>query len=269
MRSTSPTRATRAARWSTRRPSGSPSRCASPIRGAAPRRLRVDGRTERLGSGGAVLGPLARLRRRARRRQRLAPPRRGPAVGRLVDRARPRLDERRQGQRPAHHRRAVAQARRRDRARHLARRLRRRLACSAAGVLDPVAVAPEVRLPRRALPVPAVDGALRAEGPAARRAAAGARSALRRGRHGHARRLRGLGGAATWRRRGCGWRPPPGCAPAPPTICPRARCSAAAIRPTSSSRTGSRPSQHARLVPQGDVDGVGGSRVDERHVPER
>ena len=59
-------------------------------------------------------------------------------VRRLVDRARPRLHQRRQGQRPPHPRPAVAQARRRDRARHLARRPS---SWSRPMALDPVAVA--------------------------------------------------------------------------------------------------------------------------------
>ena len=69
-------------------------------RGAPPRACSIDGRTEVLGSQGAVLGPLARVRHRPRRRQRLPPPRRDPALGRLLGGARPRLDQRRQGQRP-------------------------------------------------------------------------------------------------------------------------------------------------------------------------
>ena len=95
-----------------------PSRCASPTRAAAARALLVDGRTELLGSGGAVLGRSRECdivlddanvsRHHAEVR----------ALGRLVDRARPRLDERRQGQRAPDRRPAVAQARRRDRARH-------------------------------------------------------------------------------------------------------------------------------------------------------
>src|ERR671934_141630 len=76
---------------------------------------------------------LARLRHHDRRRQRLPPPRRGAAVGRLVDRARPRLHERRQGQRPAHPRSPVAQARRRDRARDRPRHVRAGVAVA----LDP------------------------------------------------------------------------------------------------------------------------------------
>ncbi len=56
MRNASRTRARRATRWSTRPPSGSPSACASPTRAAAPRKLRVAGRTELLGSSGATLG---------------------------------------------------------------------------------------------------------------------------------------------------------------------------------------------------------------------
>ena len=79
-------------------------RMSEPLREPEPRRgtarLRVDGRTELLGSGGAVLGRSRDCRHRARRRQRLAPPRRGAAVGRLVDRARPGLHQRREGQRP-------------------------------------------------------------------------------------------------------------------------------------------------------------------------
>ena len=46
----------RATRWSTRPRTGSPSRCASPTRGAATARLRIGGRAELLGSGGATLG---------------------------------------------------------------------------------------------------------------------------------------------------------------------------------------------------------------------
>ena len=75
-----------------------PSRCASRPRGAGRRGC---------GSAGAPrcsvrrrgAGPLARVRHRARRRQRFAPPRRGPAVGWLVDGARSRVDQRREGQR--------------------------------------------------------------------------------------------------------------------------------------------------------------------------
>ena len=52
----SPARATTATRWSTRSPTGSPSRCASPTIAAAPRSCELDGRAELLGSGGAVLG---------------------------------------------------------------------------------------------------------------------------------------------------------------------------------------------------------------------
>ena len=45
----------------------------------------------------------------------------------------------------------------------------------------------------------------------------------------------------------------PACARDPPTTSRTARCWAAATRPTSGSRTPSRPRAHARLVPQGEV----------------
>ena len=69
---------------------------------AARAQLRLEGRRDpaRLQRRGARA--LARLRRRDRRRERLAPPRRGPPVRRRLDRARPRLHQRRQGQRAAH-----------------------------------------------------------------------------------------------------------------------------------------------------------------------
>ena len=111
--------------------------------------------------------PQPRVRRHARRPERLAPPRRDPAGRpRRLDRRGPRVDERREGQRPRDLRRRRASSRatasrwapptsasswsRRARARS---RLRR----------------PEVRLPARPLPLPAVGRAQRAEGPAPRR----------------------------------------------------------------------------------------------------
>ena len=110
-------------------------------------------------------------------------------------------------------RRAVAQARRRDRARHLARRPSSW--SSAVTALDPVAVAPQVRLPRRAVPVPALGGALGAQGPAPRRAttAAPARPTTRTP-PACTSPPRASAATATSARRGCGWRPRPGCAPA-------------------------------------------------------
>ena len=100
-----------------------PLREPDPRRGSA--RLRIGGRAELLGSEGAMLG---RSREAdivlddanvSRKHAEMRP------VGRLVDRPRPGLHERRQGQRPPRSsRRPVAQARRRDRARHLPRDLR-------------------------------------------------------------------------------------------------------------------------------------------------
>ena len=79
-------------------------RIAAPLREPDPRRasarLRIEGRTELLGSARRRARPLAGGRHRRRRRQRVPQARRDPALGRLVDRSRPRLDERRQGQRP-------------------------------------------------------------------------------------------------------------------------------------------------------------------------
>ena len=106
--------------YSTAGPDPEPLREPDPRRGRA--QLRIDGARELLGSRRRDARPLARLRHRDRRRQRLAPARRGAPFGRRLDRARPRLHQRRQGQRPPRSRRPVAQARRRDRARHLARR---------------------------------------------------------------------------------------------------------------------------------------------------
>ena len=126
--------------------------------------------------------------------------------------------------------------RRRDRARHVARDLRAGVESRRARSRRSRA---EVRLPRRPLPVPAVDGALRAEGPApqrrATRPAAGARL-RRRDRHAHRR----LGARPAAARRSCASAAAPGCARARPTTSPTERCSAAATRPTSCSRTRSR-----------------------------
>ena len=104
----------------------------------------------------------------------------------------------------------------------------------------------EVRLPRRALPVPALGGALGAEGPAPQRGATAATPAARglRGRHRACTSPpRGLGGDGDRRRaRSCGWRPRRGCAPAPPTI----SSDGAAARPR---RPGGHPARgHVRLV---------------------
>ena len=49
-------RATRATRWSTRRPTGSPRSCASPTTGAGKARLRYEGKTAVLPTGGGVIG---------------------------------------------------------------------------------------------------------------------------------------------------------------------------------------------------------------------
>ena len=78
-------RATTATRWSTR-PSEPARRAAARARSAPPQRARCASTAAPsvLGSGGAVLGPLARRRRHGRRPQRLAPPRRGAAVRRLA-----------------------------------------------------------------------------------------------------------------------------------------------------------------------------------------
>ena len=79
-------------------------RIAAPLREPDPRRasarLRIEGRTELLGSAGAVLGRSREADIVRRRRQRLPQARGDPALGRLVDRPRPRLHQRRQGQRP-------------------------------------------------------------------------------------------------------------------------------------------------------------------------
>ena len=64
--------------------------------------LEAEGKRLVIGTDGAVIGRSRDVRRRARRRQRLAPPRRDPPdVRRLVDGRRPGFDQRRQGQRPA------------------------------------------------------------------------------------------------------------------------------------------------------------------------
>ena len=73
-------RATTATRWSTRRRARSPSRCATPDPGAARAVLRDRRTREVLAADGAVARPLARLRHRARRPERLPPPRRGAPV---------------------------------------------------------------------------------------------------------------------------------------------------------------------------------------------
>ena len=102
---------------------------------------------------------------------------------------------------------------------------------------------PQVRLHRRALPLPALDGPLGAQGPAPdlgrrRRLRRPRRGARLRGRHRHARRLPGperrrrpgrAAAARGERRRAC--------ATASPTTSRTARYWAAATRSTSSSRT--------------------------------
>ena len=100
-------------------------------------RLRYEGKTARAALRRRRDRPLARLRGRPLRPERLPPPRGGPPQRRQVDRQGPRLHQRRQGQRAPDHRPAVAEVRRHDRARHLDHRLRPRVTVE----LDPVAVA--------------------------------------------------------------------------------------------------------------------------------
>ena len=233
------------------RPSGCPSRCASPTRGAAPRGCASAAARSCSARGGATLGrsreaDIVLDDANVSRKHAEVRPSGGSWIvrdlgstngvkvnGRRVDPPRP------QSLKP----------RRRDRAGHLARDLR-------AGVEPHRARSrrrrAEVRLPRRPVPVPALDGALGAQGPAPQR--------RRRRRPGapdyaDATGLHAAGAAARApaARRSCASAPAPGCAPAPPTTCPTARCSAAATRPTSCSRTRSPPRSHARLVPHGDV----------------
>ena len=80
-------------------------RISEPLREPDPRRgtarLRIGGRAELLGSGGATLGRSRDADIVLDDAERVAQARRGPAVGRVVDRARPGLHQRRQGQRAA------------------------------------------------------------------------------------------------------------------------------------------------------------------------
>ena len=195
-----PTRPTRAGRWSTPPPSGCRSRCASRTRGAAARGMRVDGRAEIVGSKGAVLG-------RSRDADVVID---DPNVSRHHAEVRPsggswivndlgstngiKVNGRRvDGP-------AVAQARRRDRDRHLPGDVR-------AGVADgarPDRRRPEVRLPRRPVPVPAVGRALRAEGPAGRQRGASTSVRVRTSRTPPACTPRRRRSAATGARRSCG-----------------------------------------------------------------
>src|SRR6201999_4052914 len=114
---------------------GAAARARSAARHGAAEDRRAD-RGRRL--AGRRARPLARLRRRARRPERQPPPCGGAAVRRIVDRQRPRVDQRHQAQRAPRPRPRVAQARRRDRARHHARDVRPGVARTM--TLDPVAV---------------------------------------------------------------------------------------------------------------------------------
>ena len=243
-------RATRATRWSTRRPSGSPSRCASPITAAARARLRYEGRTAVLGSGGGVIGRSRDCDVVLADAERLAPPRRGAAQRRLVDRQGPRLDQRREGQRPPDQ---GPQSLKPGDAIELGTSPRRLRAGVAAMALDPVAVALKFGF-LAMLYLFLLWMARSALKDLRRGARRGAPAALRRRRDRHARRLAGLGGdghggAPKLRVRDRGG-PARGLRLRSLATAP---CSGGASRRTSGWRTRSRPSQHARLVPHGEV----------------
>ena len=219
-----------------------------PRRGRA--RLRVDGRTDCSARGGAVLGPLARVRRRARRRERLPPPRGGPPVGRLLDR--------RATSAPPTASRSTAAASTApqslapgDAIELGTSRVDFELECRVE--LDPIAVA--LKFGFLAVLYLFLLWVARSALKDLRRGteAAYAGPSADRGRHGHARRRPRLDGGETAVRRSCGSAPRRACAPGPPTISAKARSLAGATRRTSGSRTLSPPRDHARLVPQGDV----------------
>ena len=60
-------------------------------------------------------------------------------------------------------------------------------------------------------------------------------------------------GTATRARRGCGWRPPRGCATASPTTSPTAPCSGRGDQSDIQLEDSFASTSHARLLPQGDV----------------
>ncbi len=218
-------------------------------RGSA--RLRYEGRATVLGSERRRDRPLARLRRRARttRTSRAATPRCAPRGGSWIV-ARPRLDQRRQGQRPP--RSQGPQSLKRGDSIELGtstRDLR-------AGVAD-MASTPSPSRSSSASSPSSTCSCCGWPAPRSRTCAAAAarrRAGVRRRRHRHARRprrarrrrrrrraaaARGDGGRAARRRR--------------LLISPRAPCSGGASRPTSCCEDTFASSHHARLAPHGDV----------------
>ena len=161
-----------------------PLREPDPRRGARAAADRRPGRAARLRRRDARA--LARRRHRARRRRtcRASTPRSGRRGGSWIVRDLGSTNGVKvNGRRLDPSRPQSLRARRRDRAGHLARdpsswSSRRARPCRRRA---------EVRLPRRALPVPALDGPLRAEGPAPQRRPTGAQRGRRRGRDGAAR----------------------------------------------------------------------------------
>ena len=79
----------------------------------------------------------------------------------------------------------------------------------------------------------------------------------------------GLGRTRRRASRSCGWRPRRGCAPAPPTISPEGAVLGRGEQADIQLEDTFASSQHARLVAAGGRHRVGGSGLDERHVPER
>ena len=212
--------------------------------------------------------PQPRVRRRARRLQRLAPPRRDPARrAAAVDGRRPRLDQRRAGQRPRACRGAAPLKRRRPRRRSGPSTRASRSSDAGTGLRRA-----QVRLPGRAVPVPAVGLAQRAEGPAPRRdqrAATAAAQAAARRRDRPAPRRPTPPAAHDGPSRGSSSSARPG---TPPGMeydigegAVMGRGDQAEIRledPFASSR-------HARLVRQGGDRRDRGPRLDERDLPQR
>ena len=162
-----PRRATSARRWSIRPTQGAPggraSRCAEkPVSARAADRWTA--RRFVIDRPRAVVGRSQPLRLRARGPERVAPALRAAAARRGLVRRRPRVDQRHRRQRPAR-RRAPAGAGRRDR-----RPGHRACASTSTDWIERPSVRSDrgpaqVRLPRRALPVPAVGGAQRAARP--------------------------------------------------------------------------------------------------------
>ena len=194
-----PRRPSTATRWSTRRPTGCAAARGPDPRRAARRLLAAGGRSCSARAG--AVWPQPRGRHRARRPERLAQARRDPARGRQRGSVeRPRLDQRREGQRPGGSGAPAPEAGRPSSWAPPAR------SCWSSAPARPRRRRPEVRLPARPLPVPALDRALGAEGPAPQRAD-GRRAGPLAGRDRHARRRRG---AARGRRPGCASAAAPG-----------------------------------------------------------